>query len=145
LDLESRLRLERDVPVVEAFLQPQHGHLEHREDDEDGVYWVLLQPEHTDAQPFIARIAWTAYPDRPPSLLFASDVGGATSDPGAWPAAPGYRAPNDVCKPFTAEGQALHPEWANGPHRWRSGGNPFLFIVETVQGDINRACGRRAA
>lgn len=145
MDLESRLRLERDVPLVEVFLEPLHGSLVHREVDEDGVYWVRLQPEDATATPFIARFIWTVYPDRPPSLLFAPDVGGPTNDAAAWPAAPGYRAPNDVCKPFTAEGQALHPDWANGPHRWRSEGNPFLFVVETVQADIDRACGRRAA
>ncbi len=145
MDLESRLRLERDIPQVEAFLEPLHGNLVHRQEDEDRLYWVVLQPADTATRPFIARITWTVYPDRPPSLLFATEVGGPTSDPAAWPAAPGYRAPNDVCKPFTAEGQALHPDWANGLHRWRSQGNPFLFVVETVQADIDRACGRRAA
>lgn len=145
MDLESRLRLERDVPAVKAFLEPLGGDVVHRDVDGDGLYWIALQPRDATADAFIARIAWTIYPSRPPSLLFATAVGGPTTDPRAWPAAPGYRAPGDVCKPFTAEGQALHPDWGNGPNRWRSEGNPFLYVVETVQSDIDRACGRRAA
>jgi hypothetical protein len=145
VDLESRLRLERDVPAVRAFLEPLRGNVLHREHDDDGLYWISFQPREPTAQAFIARVAWTSYPDHPPSLRFASEVGGPTNQPAAWPAAQGYRAPQDVCKPFTAEGQALHADWAHGPNRWRTEGNPFLYLVETVQADIDRACGGRAA
>ncbi|MEW2386671.1 hypothetical protein AB0873_32320, partial [Micromonospora sp. NPDC047707] len=86
-----------------------------------------------------------SYPHRPPSLLFAPAIGQPTSDARGWPAASGYRAPNDICKPFTAEGQALHAEWATGPHAWRNTGNPFLFVVENLVEDINRVGGARAA
>ncbi len=105
-----------------------------------------MQPNNGDRAVFIARVEWTVYPDRPPSLVFVDSIGasgvGAAS---AWPGAPGYRCPpGDVCKPFTAEGHQLHPEWSTGPHAWRSTGNPFLFVVENVQDDIDRADGRRA-
>jgi len=145
MDLESRMRLERDATAVEELLASTGGRLEHRPDDPDGLYWAVIQPSDISRSPFVVRLLWTVYPQRPPSLLFATAVGGPTNSPTAWPVAAGYRAPNDVCKPFTAEGQGLHPEWAAGPHAWRSVGNPFLFVVDTVQGDIDRVGGERVA
>lgn len=144
MDLESQLRLQRDVPPVEAFLASTGGRVCHRDEDESGLYWAILQPRNRERAPFTARLAWTVYPSRPPSLLFAPDIGQPTTAPAAWPAAEGYRPPNDVCKPFTAEGQALHHEWATGPHAWPATGNMLLYVVEIVQGDIDRADGRRA-
>ncbi len=151
MDFESRLRLEADAAAVGAALEANGGQLVHRrgdgeppEVDPPGLYWAFIQPQNQDAARFLARLQWTVYPDRPPSLLFATDVAGPTDVPSAWPAAAGYRAPTDVCKPFTAEGQALHTEWSNGPHAWRSTGNPFLYVIETVQSDIDRARGARA-
>lgn len=145
MDLESRLRLERDIPPVEEFLSSTGGVLHRRDQDPDGLYWAVLQPRNRDRAPFTARVAWSVYPSRPPSLLFAPDIAQPTTTISAWPDAPGYRAQqNDVCKPFTAEGQALHTDWATGPHAWRDTGNPFLYVIETVQGDIDRADGRRA-
>lgn len=145
MDLESQLRLQRDQSVVESLLAERNSHLIRREGDRDGLYWAVLQPDAPGTEPFIARIQWSVYPDRPPSILFADKVGGQTSTVSAWPAANGYRAPNDVCKPFTAEGHALHIEWGTGHHRWRPEGNPWLFIIETMLDDINRNEGRRAA
>lgn len=139
MDLESRLRLAADIEAVRAFAATAGGHLLSRAEDPVGLYWLVLS--HGDVQ-FIARIAWRTYPGAPPSVLFATEVGGATSDPRGWPSAVGFRPPNDICKPFTAEGHALHPEWAP---TWRRGGNPFLWVVETIHGDIVRGGWRRAA
>ncbi|WP_199512177.1 hypothetical protein [Nucisporomicrobium flavum] len=145
MDIESVIALGRDVPPVEEFLSSTGGRLVHREEDPLGLYWAVVQPAACADGLFVARISWTLYPHRPPSLLFAPSVGLPTGDPRAWPAASGYRAPNDICKPFTAEGQALHTEWATGPHAWRNTGNPFLFVVENLVEDINRVGGARAA
>ena len=154
MDHESRLRLERDAMAVRASLEASGGELVHRSSDPQepdaptdppGLYWAVIRPTGVDTLPFTARILWTVYPDSPPSLLFVAEVGGPSSRSAAWPAAPGYRAPVDVCKPFTAEGQQLHPEWAAGPQAWRSEGNPFLYVVETLQSDIDRVRGARAA
>lgn len=149
MDYESQLRLEGDAAATRAVLEAAGGQLVRREGDNGvvdpaGLYWALIQPAAPDSALFVARLQWTVYPDRPPSLLFAASIGGPTHIASAWPAAPGYRAPTDVCKPFTAEGQALHAEWASGPHAWRSDGNPFLFVTETVQADIDRVQGARA-
>lgn len=154
MDYESQLRLENDAVAVRAALEASGGRLIHRAghpespdapQDPPELYWAMVQPPAPDTPPFVARLIWSVYPDRPPSLRFASEVGGPTTAPSAWPAAPGYRAPVDVCKPFTAEGQALHPEWASGEHAWPSEGNPFLYVIENVQSDIDRVDGARAA
>ncbi|WP_392544212.1 hypothetical protein [Oryzobacter telluris] len=153
MDYESQLRLQRDAALVCATLEAAGGNLVHRVGDHSepgaavdppGLYWVVIQPE-SGTDPFTVRVQWSVYPDRPPSVLFAAGVGAATDVSNAWPAAPGYRAPADICKPFTAEGQALHPEWANGAHAWSSGGNPFMFVVQNLQDDIDRVRGARAS
>jgi hypothetical protein len=147
VDLESRLRLAGDVPAVEEFLSSTAGRLHNRDQDPDGLFWAELQPSNGERAAFIARIEWTVYPDRPPSLVFVESIGDSkVGAPSVWPKANGYRYDsNDVCKPFTAEGQKLHPtEWGTGPHAWRSTGNPFLYVVENVQDDIDRVAGRRA-
>ncbi|MBV8861857.1 MAG: hypothetical protein JO082_14360 [Mycobacterium sp.] len=145
MDLESTIRLDEDHSAVKLLLAHEGGRLVKRGTDPTGLYWALLQPSTPASAPFIARINWTVYPDRPPSILFADQIGGQTGVVSAWPAAAGYRAPNDICKPFTAEGHAVHPEWKTGHHRWRNEGNPFLFVVETLLDDINRVDGRRVA
>lgn len=145
MDLESRLRLERDLPAVVAELESTGDLLETRQADLDGLFWVHLQPQQPGCAPFIARVLWTVYPGRPPSVLFVDEVGGSSAATSSWPAAGGYRAGADICKPFTAEGQAVHPEWADGPHAWTGDGNPFLFVVQTIQADVERARGARAA
>lgn len=154
MDFESQLRLERDVVAVRAALEAAGVQLVHRLADSNdpeapvdppGLYWAVIAPTEPGTSPLIARIEWTVYPDRPPSILFATEVGGPTNDTHAWPAATGYRAPVDICKPFTAEGQGIHSEWATGTHAWSSEGNPFLYVVENLQDDINRVRGARAA
>jgi hypothetical protein len=145
MDLESQLRLDRDQVAVQAFLESARGSLVRRSDDEPGLYWVVLRPAGPPSSMFIVKVRWSVYPDRPPSVLFATEIGGPTGDARGWPAAPGYRPPVDICKPFTAEGQTVHPDWASGPHAWRAEGNPFLYVIETIQADLDRAAGARAA
>lgn len=143
MDSESRLRLQRDLPAVEAFLAETGGEVLRSDTDPDGWYWVRLCPR-SGAAPFIARVIWTVYTGRPPPVLFALKIGGPIEAAG-WPEAPGYRRGTDICKPFTAEGQAAHPEWANGVYAWRGQGNACLYVVEILQDDIDRVAGRRAA
>jgi hypothetical protein len=145
MDIESLMGLARDVPAVEEYLSSTGGRLVRRDQDEAGLYWAVVQPVDPARSPFVARIGWTVYPHRPPSVLFAPEVGMPTGDPRGWPAASGYRTPNDICKPFTAEGHVAHGDWATGPHAWRNTGNPFLFVVENIVDDINRVGGARAA
>ncbi len=143
MDFESRLRIDRDLPAVKEFLDASGGRLERRDQDPDGLYWIVLGLD--TGQPFVVRVFWSVYPFRPPSVLFAESIGGSTTVPSAWPNATGYRAPNDICKPFSAEGQQIHPEWAGSVHAWRPEGNPFLYVVETIDADVRRVNGARAA
>jgi hypothetical protein len=60
-----------------------------------------------------ARFRWTNY-FGPFSLKFVDIKTGADTDPKAWPQCLGFRPGSlDACLPWTAEGQALHPEWKN--------------------------------
>ncbi len=139
MDLESRLRLIADAEAVAVFATSLGGELVRRTEDPEGLYWLRLV---NGDNAFLARIEWRIYPDAPPSVLFAAEPGGTTGDLRAWPRAAGYRAPGDICKPFTSEGHALHPEWAGS---WRRDGNPFLWVSETIHDDIVRGGWARAA
>jgi hypothetical protein len=145
VDVESQLRLVADLPAVEAYLAEWGGSVMVRPDDPVGLLWITFRSVTGQRDPFIARVQFVVYPDRAPSVLFADGVGGTTQVLSAWPAANGYRGPTDICKPFTAEGQALHAEWGSGPNAWRIEGNVLLYVVETIHDDISRVGGRRAA
>jgi len=146
IDEESRLNLADDQPLVEEFLADFGGELLQRsEDANDAVYWLTVHPRNVPADSYVARIAWTRYPDAAPSVKFADGVGGSLSVVKAWPQCKGYR-PNDfdICKPFTAEGFSVHPEWGTGIHAWPTTGNPFLFVVSQIQDDLNHSYQGRA-
>lgn len=138
-DAESLANLDEDLPAVEEFVAANDGDMQ-ADTNVAGLYWMTLRPRVEPAERFVARVAWQAYPDQPPSVLFADGVGGATNVPRAWPVIPGYRAPNDICKPFTAEGFGLHAEWT-----WSRDGNRFLWVVEVMQQDLDIHYGGRAA
>jgi hypothetical protein len=146
IDAESRLNLDDDRPAVEEFLAEFGGELVQRPDDMNtGVHWIKLHPRSAPQETYVARVAWTRYPDAAPSVKFADAVGGSLGVVKAWPNCNGYRPGNfDICKPFTAEGFAVHPEWRTGPQAWRTTGNPFLFVVAQLQDDLNHRYQGRA-
>jgi hypothetical protein len=146
IDTESRLNLEADRPAVEEFLGGFGGELLEREGEAgQGTYWLRLHPRSAPTELYVARLAWTRYPQAPPSVKFADAVGGSLTLTKAWPSSPGYRPGNfDICKPFTSEGFAVHPEWRTGLHGWQSTGNPFLFVVSQLQDDLNHRYQGRA-
>ena len=130
---ESELALKADVRAVIAFLREHGGRLNDGEDF-SGVFWLTLMPASDPKETYFAQVAWREYPGAPPSVKFAKSIGGALDDSRAWPVVPGFRAQSfDICMPFTAEGFALHPEWAGTAERWRSAGNPFLYVASTLQ------------
>lgn len=130
---ESELALSADVKAVAALVQEHGGRLSGEKSSPD-VFWLTLVPASDPEETYFARIAWTEYPGAPPSVKFAMSIGGALDDPRAWPTVPGFRAQSfDICMPFTAEGFALHPEWAGTAEKWRSTGNPFLHVASTLQ------------
>jgi len=151
LDLESRLALAEDTSAIEAFLVAVAGRLHPQSPgaaepiEDDGARWVELHPAADPEQTYVVRLIWHAYPHAAPSVTFVPEVGACPGEMAAWPRIPGYRAPNDICMPFTAEGYALHVEWTTGPQAWDTTGNPFLRVVTQIQDDLdNRYQGRAA-
>jgi hypothetical protein len=137
LTAETQLSLEADEAAVVASLDA-HGGLLVRDEADAGTYWVVLRSRLDATRPYYVRVSWQTYPGAAPSVRFADGVRGSHTVSSAWPNIPGYRlGAFDICKPFTAEGYIVHPEWATGPNVWRSTGNPFLWVVELLQYDLH--------
>lgn len=142
-NLATQLNLEADEDPVVSFLDETGGILI-RDEAEPGLYWAVLHPSSAPAERFYARIFWTQYPGAPASVRYSDGVRGPSNVTRAWPVIPGYRATNfDICKPFTAEGYALHPDWKTGPTAWSPAGNPLLATVQQLQFDLNHQYGGR--
>jgi hypothetical protein len=138
IDRESELSLAADAPAAAAFLSERGGRLYEPLNGDSGVWWADVRPASDPAETYHVRIGWSVYPGAPPSIKFATDIGGETTDPRAWPVALGYRPTSlDVCKSFTAEGFALHPDWSGTNLAWRGEGNPFLAVLREIQRDLN--------
>ncbi len=143
LDLESRLALEEHEPAVVAFLA-EHGGRIFAQAGELAVRWLVLRPVTDLNQEYTARLTWVRHPHDAPSVTFTLGVGGSVGVTGAWPLIPGYRAPNDICMPFTSEGFSIHPEWRTGPDAWIPTGNPYLRIATQLQNDLDHRYQGRA-
>lgn len=143
-DQELLLNLAADEVTVAAFLAGNGGHLA-RDGKDAAVYWLRMRPAGTPAEVYYVRVAWFAYPHQAPSVKFADSIGGSLTVTSAWPVIPGYRpASFDICKPMTAEGYALHAEWQTGPDAWPTTGNPFLWVAEMLQYDLDNHYGGRS-
>jgi hypothetical protein len=135
-ELESHLALGQDEPAVRELVEERGASLK-RDESAAGVYWLTVSPAKEPHEKFFVRIAWSSYPDRPPSVKFADTVGGSLDHSSAWPLIPGYRpGERDICQPFTAEGFKVHPNWEHGAEAWLGTGNPFLWVVSTLLGDM---------
>jgi hypothetical protein len=142
-DEETLLNLVADEAAVRALLEGHDGRLV-RDEVDPSINWLDLRPRTAPTERFYVRVGWTSYPHEPPSVQFAAAVGGRLGVLQAWPQIAGYRAPNDICKPFTAEGFSVHPEWRSGPTAWPTEGNPFVWVAETLQYDLDHDYGGRA-
>jgi len=144
-DQESLLNLAADEVAVAAFLASNDGYLI-RDDKDAAVYWLRMRPAGAPSDVYYVRMAWYAYPHEAPSVKFADSIGGSSAVAGAWPVIPGYRSASfDICKPITAEGYALHAEWRTGPDAWPTSGNPFLWVTEILQYDMDNHYGGRSS
>jgi len=144
-DQETLLNLADDEVAVVAFLSGHDGHLA-QDTGDPAVYWLTVRPCSVPPEIYYVRLAWTAYPHSPPSIKFADSPGGTLTVTRAWPLIPGYRATSfDICKPLSAEGYGLHPEWQRGPDAWPTTGNPFLWVVEMIQFDLDNSYTGRAS
>jgi hypothetical protein len=143
--LEAQLSLEADVAAVVVALDGYDGTVL-RDEHAEGLYWLVLKPSSDPRERFYARVEWADYTTLPASVRFCDGIRGPSEVNRAWPNIPGYRlGAFDICQPFTAEGFAVHPEWTNGPEAWRPTGNPFLYLANRLQFDLNnRYQGRHA-
>lgn len=98
-----------------------------------GLYAVMHPISHPTER-YKARLRWTDL-FAAPSLKFIHLETGADNDPTAWPQCFGFRpASLDACVPWTAEGQALHPEWKNSPaHAYPKVDAPLQYGLLRVQ------------
>ncbi|MGO8862080.1 MAG: hypothetical protein ACLQRH_15135 [Acidimicrobiales bacterium] len=138
VDQESALNLDSDEVAVAAFLAENGGHLVRDDQLEGGgdraVYWITFRPRSVPTESYIARIEWFAYPYQEPSIKFADGIRGSLTLTRAWPMMDGYRPGSfDICRPMCREGYAVHPEWRQGSTAWPTDGNPFLWVVQTMQ------------
>jgi hypothetical protein len=101
LDRESELTLVSDAVAAAAFLAERGGQLHVPVNGDGAVWWAELRPASDPGETYYARLGWTAYPGAPPSIKFATSLGGAITDPAAWPLTPGCRPTAlDMCKPI---------------------------------------------
>lgn len=143
-DAETLINLDEHEAAVVAFLAEHDGRL-FRDEDDPATYWLDMRPRSAPYERYYPKLVWRSYPHAAPSVTFADGIGGATGNTKSWPQITGYRPPVDICKPFTAEGFALHAEWNTGPDAWPTDGNPFLWVVETLQYDLDHGYSARAA
>lgn len=143
-DAESLANLKADEPAVAAFLAENDGRLE-RDVDDPSIYWLTMRPLSAPEEWYHPRLAWAAYPYTPASIKFADGVRGSLTVTKSWPVIAGYRPSSfDICKPMCAEGYALHSEWQTGPDAWPTEGNPFLWVVQLLQYDLDNQYGGRS-
>jgi hypothetical protein len=109
---------------IEVKRLPEAGRWElERDDDVPLGLFVTLHPISNPAERYRARIRWNDYFGAF-SLKFVNFKTGSITDPAAWPQCFGFRPTSfDACLPWTAEGQALHPEW-------RTSGNQSFPAIE---------------
>jgi hypothetical protein len=144
-DQETLLNLAADEAAVAGFLVGSGGRLA-RDEADPATYWLTVRPASAPHETYYIKVTWTAYPHQAASVKFADAIGGSVTVPRAWPVIPGYRAASqDICKPMTAEGFALHTEWQSGPDAWPTEGNPFLWLAEMLQYDLDNSYTGRAA
>lgn len=137
-DRESELSLAADAPAAAAFLTERGGSLRGPAAADAGAWWAQLRPASSPDEVYFVSLGWRVYPGAPPSIKFAKTLDGPLNDPTAWPIALGYRPTSlDICKPISAEGFALHPDWVRTTQAWRGEGNPFLAVVREIQRDLN--------
>jgi hypothetical protein len=102
------------------------------------VFAGISPAGHAD-EIFQARLLWSVYPDRPPSLKFRDPASGRLDVSTAWPQVRGFRPGSlDACVSWCEEGFAIHPEWCNDPkYRWDPRGNVLLKVLRILQDELD--------
>jgi hypothetical protein len=149
VDAESALNLKSDEVAVALFLSENEGHLD-RDDCLDGegdsaIYWLTMRPQSVPTERYFVRVEWFSYPYEAPSIKFADGIRGSLTVNKAWPMMTGYRTGSfDICRPMSREGYEVHPEWKQGSTAWPTEGNPFHWVVQTIQFHLDNEYQARA-
>ena len=132
----SRLNLHDDFEEASGVPDASKWRLEMPGDFE---VLAMMTPASASNGKFQARLLWTEYPDKPPSLKFRDPETGRLDLPQAWPAARGFRPQSfDACVNWCAEGFKLHPEWTNDARlKWNPNGNPLLWVLRQLQEELD--------
>lgn len=98
-----------------------------------GVF-CTMHPRTAPEEQYKVRLRWTDY-SKPFSLRFVNRENGAENDQHAWPNIDGSRPSSFfVCAPYTAEGNAHHPEWAlSSVNRYNTPDEPLVFALIQIQ------------
>jgi hypothetical protein len=107
--------------------------------------WCVMAPKDSPDERFQARLVWREYSGHPPSLKFRDPASGRLDLPSAWPKVRGFRPESlDACVSWTVEGMNLHPEWRTDQrYRWDPRGNRLLFVLRTLQDELDYHFGGR--
>lgn len=132
------LNFEDDLKAASEASDAARWRFERRADLE---VWITVSPAGHDADLYIARLFWLNYPgDKPPSVKFVDPETGRLDMAKAWPMANGFRpASYDICANWTAEGFAVHPEWASTENRWNAAGNNILKVTRILQQELDNS------
>jgi hypothetical protein len=100
--------------------------------------FATMHPQNNPQDLFKARLRWADL-FQPASLKFIDRETSSETSVNAWPKCFGFRPSSfDACLPWTAEGQALHPEWrhskANGFPKTDA---PVQFALLNVQSSLD--------
>ena len=109
LDRESELSLAADAPVAADFLAGRDGTLYDATATDPGTWWRSSIPPRSLRRPSTRASAGASTP-APRRRSSSPRRSAAARRPRGRPVVPGYRPTSlDICKPFTAEGFAIHP------------------------------------
>jgi len=98
---------------------------------------VEMHPRSKPDELYLARVRWSEY-FKPASLKFLNRDTHTDGDQTAWPRCLGFRpAGLDACVSWTAEGHALHPEWANSPRTVFKVEAPLQFMLLQLQHELD--------
>lgn len=102
--------------------------------------FVELHPINKPSELYKAHLRWNSL-FTAPSLKFVDLASGAENIPSAWPQCFGFRPSSlDACLPWTAEGHAHHPEWANSTkNSFPKVEAPLQFALLNIQTSLNKS------
>lgn len=127
---------QQELEEVKALPEAGRWQLKRDESVPLGIL-VEMHPRDKSGEVYLARIRWNDY-FKPASLKFLTRDTHADCDPNAWPRCRGFRpATLDACVSWTAEGHALHPEWANSPRTAFKVESPLQFVLLQLQHELD--------